>query len=372
MPASSPSLSESPSTFSAALLGPGTRRIRQGRRFLESGVLAPPPRLEWTTPHQVALELPALQLLDFTLPGSSSEEGTSPLPVLIVAPEVNGATIADYGPGQSLVQTLQGQGFPGVFVTAWRSATAGTRRFTVDDSLDAIDACIDHLGGRVHLLGICQGGWEAAAVVAQRPEVAETLTLGAAAIDFHAGNGPITRLCRSTPFSTYQAMVGLGGGVMRGDFLRFGFDLLQAWDRFLVEPMRAWNGLDDPPWQERQARLRSWYASEKDLPGPQYLSVVKDLFQENRLIRGEFVARGEKVDLSRITCPLALLAGTRDHITLSDQVFAAEGACRSKRVRRFAVDAGHVGVFIGKSVLDKEWPKVVSFWREAGSDLPGA
>lgn len=353
-----------PSTLAEVLLRPVVDHLAHQRRWLDHTFLPPRPEVEWTTPHRVTLRLRELELREFGETRRRRGRAAEP-PLLVVAPEVNAATIADYGPKQSLVARLIELGLPRVALTCWRSADGSTRDLDVDHSIDAVARCIDHLGGRVHLVGICQGGWESAVVAARHPEKVATLTLGAAAIDFHAGSGPITRLSRHTPFKTYERMVALGGGAMRGDFLRQGFDLLQAWDRRVLEPMREWNHGHDPAHRERMRRLRAWYASEKDLPGRQYLRVVKELFQENRLVAGTFRVHGEAVDLGRITCPVGMVAGRRDPITLPAQVFAAERHVSSARTRRFEVDAGHVGVFIGHRALRETWPDVVAFLRES-------
>lgn len=354
---------ETSTTVAELALGPARDTLRRVRAWAESNVAPATPELTWTTPNEVVLEHPRMQLRRFAGEG----QGT---PLLLVAPEVNGATITDYGPGQSLVQAALDHGFPAVYVVHWRSSHEGIKDGTIADSVRSIEAALDHLGEPVHLAGICQGGWESALVVARHPERVLSLTLIAAAIDFRAGDGPLPGMVDALPQRAYEAMVALGGGTMRGELLNQGFDLLQAWDRMVVGPLRDWNRAFDGRYRERQDRLSRWYDSRKDLAGPMYLSVVDDLFRNNRLIKGELVLDGETepVDLARITCPLALVAGTRDHITPPEQVWALEDAGSSTEVRRWAFDAGHVGVSIGGRVLREGWPEIFAWLR--GFDPP--
>jgi len=360
-----------PGTFAELALGPARDLAARTRAWTDRNVLPSRPSVAWTTPSVVVLDHPLMELREFRLPGERfntkrARARKSPArPFLLVAPEVNGANITDYGPGQSLVQAALHAGFPQVFVVAWSSATAATRDGTIGDSIRAIEAAIDRVGAPVHLAGICQGGWESAIVAARRPELVASLTTIAAAIDFRAGDCALTDIVDAMPQSVYEGMVALGGGVMRGPFLNAGFDALSVWDRLVVQPLRDWNRLDDERYLERQALFHRWYDPEKDLPGPMYLRVVDDLFRKNLLVQRRFVMEGddEPVDLARIACPLAMIAGSRDAISPPPQVFALGEHASSEHVLRRSWDAGHVGVSIGGKVLRDGWPDVFAWLR---------
>lgn len=339
------------------------RTIEQSSRLVRWWAeLVPGPEADttWNTPNRVVLETPSLQLRDF---GGGPPGGGSPL--LIVAPEVNGSNIADYGPGQSLAAAAKVAGFGRVCVLHWRQVTTLTKDRTVDDSIEDLLRCVDALGGRAHVLGICQGGWEAAIAASIRPQAFASLTLAGSAIDFRAGEGAITRIIDAMPPEAYEALVAAGGGVMRGEYLRQGFDAMQWFNRAFVEPLALWNHLDDPDFMERRERMHRWYRVAKDLPGPQYLSVVEDLFRNNRLVKGTFAVFGEPVDLGRITCPLALVAGTKDHISLPEQTFALEEHAGSDTVRRFLVPGGHIGILVGGRAHRDHWPAIYGWLKDA-------
>jgi poly(3-hydroxyalkanoate) synthetase len=331
------------------------------RRFAEQTWLRRRPEPTWHTANRVRAEDAAHRLRDF---GGTAAAGE--LPLLIVPPEVNHSAIVDFGPGQSLVRTALDAGFARVAAVEWRSATAETANRDIDDSIATIQAAIRTLGGRVHLVGLCQGGWESAVVAALDPSAVATLTLVAAPIDFHAGHGAIRRVAQLTPLPVYEALVRAGGGVMRGEFITVGFDNLLPFERYVLKPLSIWNRLDDEPWLARFQRLEDWYKSHKDLPGVQYLRVVRELFQQNRLIQGTFVAQGREVDLGRIDMPLALVVGTKDHITPREQLFALRDHARSDRVLPVELPAGHIGTFMGTEALRDHWPGILRWLRESG------
>jgi poly(3-hydroxyalkanoate) synthetase len=63
------------------------------------------------------------------------------------------------------------------------------------------------------------------------------------------------------------------------------------------------------------------------------------------------------VDLSAIGCPIFLLAGSKDHITPPEQVWALADlvSTPAEYVSRELVDAGHLGLFMGRAALNDHW-----------------
>ena len=131
--------------------------------------------------------------------------------------------IADFHQGQSLIQTLLANGIDHVALTDWKSATDDMKDFEIDNYLADIVVVIDDLGGRVNLVGLCQGGWVSAMIAARLPDKVNSLVLAGAPIDTDAGDGPIKRMAKASPMSFYEELVGLGGGLMKGKYM------LQGW-----------------------------------------------------------------------------------------------------------------------------------------------
>src|SRR5208282_4170789 len=133
------------------------------------------------------------------------------------------AMIADFHQGQSLIQTLLANGIDHVALTDWKSATDDMKDFEIDNYLADMVVVIDDLGGRVNLVGLCQGGWVSAMIAARFPDKVNSLVLAGAPIDTDAGDGPIKRMAKASPMSFYEELVGLGGGLMKGKYM------LQGW-----------------------------------------------------------------------------------------------------------------------------------------------
>ena len=136
---------------------------------------------------------------------------------LICAPyALHGATIADFAPGHSVVETLRQNGLPRVFVTDWRSATPETRYFTIDNYLADLNVAVDELGPPVDLIGLCQGGWLALVYAARFPKKVRRLVLVGAPIDIAAAESPLSHFAADVPLRMFHEMVRLGEGIVHG------------------------------------------------------------------------------------------------------------------------------------------------------------
>jgi len=314
----------------------------------------------WSTENVVRLEWPFARLRDF------SAGARSGVPVLLLPPQAGHAsTIVDYSDRQSQVQTLRAAGLPRVFVAEWVSATAATRATTIDDYLSFMREAIAEVGGPVHLIGDCQGGWQAAIYAALFPEDVRTLTLAGAPIDFQAGDGQIKQwvnlLCSAMGMAPYRALVAAYGGVLPGSAILRGFSLInpqQDFERY----SSLFANLADPVFLSRHQGFETWYTHTQDLPGAFYLWLVENLFWKNRLVNGTLRAMGRRVDLGAVEMPLALLAGSKDHITPPQQVFGIlpHVSTPPEQVLELTADGGHLGLFMGSAALANEWPRVAA------------
>lgn len=333
--------------------------IDQNRRFWETAaelarpVLTPP---EWTTPNTVELERKNVILRNFT-DGISSNEP----PILILPPQAgHTSAITDFGPNQSLVEVAIQSGAP-VYACDWPEATYERRTETIDDFIKVTDACVDAAskdGKPVTLVGLCQGGWQAAIYTALYPQKVDRLILAGAPIDFHAGNSQITNYARILPISYYEALVASGNGNMPGEYMLAGFKLLDPYGKFVRDPTELFIHIDDPVFRQRHRTFNNWYDHPQDIPGAFFLQAV-DLFKENRLIKGKLEVLGTRVDLKQITCPVTLLAGKKDEITPPVQLFNATNYLGSTDIRMYLVDAGHIGLFMSHNALMNFWPDML-------------
>lgn len=335
----------------------GLRLFQDNMRYLsEAARVGRPPAPKWATKNHILRKFGTMRLRDF-----SASDASDALPVLIDAPYAgHSSTIADFAPGQSLVATLMESGLSRVFVTDWKSATPEMRDYGIDTYLTDLDKAVDAIGGRAHLVGLCQGGWLSAMYACLFPQKVASLVLAGSPIDTNAGDGPIRKLAHETPMRVYEEMVALGDGLMKGECMLAGWKNMHPGEQCLGKFIDLYEHIEDRNYIKRTERFESWYENPIDLPGAFYLQVIGRLFKENRFARGDFVGLGETLSLKSVTCPTYLLAGAGDDITTKEQVFAAEhllGTPKQKIMKRL-VPGGHIGLFMGSETLKTAWPKI--------------
>ena len=161
---------------------------------------------------RVRIELATMLLLEQREPSRAKVP-----PVVIVAPyAVHDASIADFAPGHSLAQTLAEADVGSIALTFWKSATPEMRDYGIDAYLGDLNVAIDDLGGRASLVGLCQGGWLAAAYAARFPGKVAKLVLAGAPIDPGAAESRITRALAAVPPTTVESLVAMTGGRISG------------------------------------------------------------------------------------------------------------------------------------------------------------
>ena len=346
-----------PMAMAAAMLEEGSELYAKNLKFVEEEIkIRDELRPILATPNQVRLDLRTMVLRDYGKPGG--------IPTLIDAPHAgHTAMIADYHNGQSLVQTLLANGINHVALTDWKSATDDMKDLEIDNYLAEVIVAIDDLGGRVNLVRLCQGGWVSAMIAARFPDKVNSLVLAGAPIDTDAGNGPIKRMAHESPISFYRELVELGGGLMKGKFMLQGWKNMHPGQHYIQDNIDLYEHMDDPAYLAKEETFESWYENPIDLPGRWYLQAITQLFKENRLAKGEFVALGRKLNLHDITCPAYLLAGAADDITTPEQVLDAAkyfGTPRNRIVQE-TVPGGHIGLFMGARTLKEHWPQIAQW-----------
>jgi poly(3-hydroxybutyrate) depolymerase len=333
--------------------------LDDGLRFTELTARRRPPR--WSSPHEIVFETELARLRDFSA-GSRARVA----PTLVLPPQAgHDSCIVDYSERQSQLQTIRAAGLTRLWSLDWVGATAETKDAGIEDYLAVVDRAAEAIGGKLNVVGDCQGGWLATIWAALRPERVNTLTIAGAPIDFHAGGAVIAdwvaRIAELGGMAFYRGVVAEGGGVLRGEHILNGFVGIKP-ENELAKRLQLLANLHDERHVERYRDFEDWYAHGQDIAGRFYLWIVEHLFHHNRLIRGELEIGGEIVDLGRLSAPLNLLAGAEDHITPPAQVFALADAVSTPRSRiaHDTTSGGHLGLFMGHAALRDHWPPLLA------------
>jgi poly(3-hydroxybutyrate) depolymerase len=329
------------------------------------GEIATRSRPGWTTPHEIVFESPMARLRNFSAGGT----GADVVPTLVLPPQAgHDSCIVDYSPGQSQMGAILDAGLERALTLDWIGATKATKGAGIDDYLEVVEHAVSHAGGKVNLIGDCQGGWLATIYAALAPERVNTLTIAGAPIDFHCGepviHAAVKALAPNGNLAYYRALVAAGGGRLKGEHMLAGFIAIKP-DNEIARQLQLLANIDDAEHVARYREFEDWFKHTQPISGAFFLWIVEHLFRDNELIAGRLQIGGQRVDLARIGCPLYLLGGAGDHITPPDQVFALADYAGTPvaDVYRDVCDAGHLGLFMGHRALSAHWPPLLAAVR---------
>jgi poly(3-hydroxyalkanoate) synthetase len=317
--------------------------------------------LEGATLSKIALELHTVRLRDFTTVKSG-------VPTLLCTPlALHGAGVADLAAGHSLVAALRGAGIERLFMADWRSASADMRFLGIDDYLSDLNVVVDHLGGLVDLVGLCQGGWLSLLYAGRFPAKVRKLVMAGSPVDIAARQSELSAVAAATPLTMFQSLVDSGDGRVIGRNVAklWGTDTVDA--NYVRQSLQTLQPTDSPEFTRLEASFRNWNSWTIDVPGTYYLEVIEKLYKRNELATGSFVALGQKIDLSRLRLPMYLLAGSADEVVAPEQLLAVERlvGTQPEHLRHEVAPSNHLGLFMGKRTLEEYWPRIVRWLKES-------
>src|SRR5208282_5503732 len=104
---------------------------------------------------------------------------------------------------------------------------------------------------------------------------------------------------------------------------------------------KLWDHIENPQVIEAWQAMNTWVTDNIPLVGGVFRQLIVDLYRNNRLMRGEFVIRGERVDLRRLRANLLTVIAQDDHITPPCQSKAILSKVSSTDKELFTVPGGH-------------------------------
>ncbi|MEM1318988.1 MAG: class III poly(R)-hydroxyalkanoic acid synthase subunit PhaC [Bacteroidota bacterium] len=297
-----------------------------------------------TAPREVVWEDGKVKLFHF-------RRETAPVartPVLVSYALVNRWEMMDLQPNRSFIRKLLSEGID-VYIIDWGYATRLDRYKTMEDYiLGNINDCVDFVRKRhdmeqINLLGVCQGGTFSLIYSSLFPEKIKNLITLVTPVEFDIDEGLLFQWAKDMDV---DALVDGFNGVIPGDFLNTGFDLLKPMGK-----VRKYFALPTTTRDKSKLmnflRMEKWVADSPDQAGETYRCFIKEMYQQNKLIKGEFKLDGHPVDLSKITMPILNIYAKSDHIVPPAATKPINDVVGSKDKELLEFPGGHIGVFVG-------------------------
>ena len=155
-------------------------------------------------------------------------------------------------------------------------------------------------------------------------------------------------------------------GNMPGEMIDYGARALKPIENYVGSYLKLWEGLDNAKAVEAWHAMNTWVTDTFPMAGATYRQLIVDLYRKNLLMKGEWVLRGERVDLSRVRANLLTVIAEGDHITPPCQSETLLPKISSEDTEVYRVAGGHIGIMAGGAAHKQTWPHI-SAWLGARS-----
>ncbi|MDC0736778.1 polyhydroxyalkanoate depolymerase [Cognatishimia sp. SS12] len=274
-----------------------------------------------------------------------------------------------------------------VYVTDWHNARdipVSAGKFDIEDYTLYLVDFMRHLGPDTHVIAVCQPApltLAATAYLAGEDPDAQprSLTLIGGPIDPSAAPTDVTDFGHSVTMGQLEETMiqrvgfkydGVGRMVYPGLLQLASFMSMNAerhGKAFMNQIMRVAKG--EASDHDAHNRFYDEYLAVMDMPAEFYLSTVERIFKNGEIAKNEFTVAGRKVDIGQITTvAVKTVEGAKDDISAPGQCVAAldllTGLPASKKASHLEPDAGHYGIFAGRSWRNNIRPLVLDFISE--------
>lgn len=295
-------------------------------------------------------------------------------PLLFVFALVNRPYILDLRPGKSVVSHFVNRGFD-TYNLDWGVPADGDRGLSFEDYiLRYMDSVVDRVRERtgqdhINILGYCMGGTMTAMYTALRPEKVKNLILLAAPVDWSSRDSLLSVWTDEKYFDIDRVIEVYGN--MPPEWLQASFLFLKPVQNLIEKYFTFFEKMEDEKFLEDFFAMETWLNDNIPVAGETFRQFVKDCFQKNLLIKGEFEVGNERVDLGRIRCPILNLTAQNDHLVPCGQSLPFNDAVSSSDRKIFNFPAGHIGLAVGGRAHRELWPKVCEWLGERSYQIEG-
>lgn len=284
------------------------------------------------------------------------------VPTLIVYAMVNRYTMLDLQPNRSMIRNLLDQG-QDVYLIDWGYADRMDRYLTMDDLINGfMDDCIDHICEQhqldaINLLGVCQGGTFSTIYAALHPGKVKNLITMVAPVDFETNDSLLFSWSKEMDI---DLMVD-AYGIIPGDLMNQSYQMLAPFSLTVQKYINMVDIMADADKLGDFLRMESWIFDSPDQPGEVLRQNIKDLFQQNKLVKGEFEIGGQKVDMKQISMPVLCIYADFDTLVPPAACKGLLEYVGTKDKQELSYPVGHVGMFVSSKTQTTLAPKIAEW-----------
>jgi polyhydroxyalkanoate synthase len=290
-------------------------------------------------------------------------------PTLIIYALVNRQYMMDIQQDRSMIKNLLEKGMD-LYIIDWGYPTAEDKYITLEDYIDeyidnAVDTVLKLAGTKqLNIIGVCQGGTFSAIYTALNPAKVRNLVTMVAPFDFDAGvksdNGLLIKWSKEMDVDQLVDTMG----IIPGEFLNGGFDMLKPFQLMINKYLGIVDNLDDPENAANFIRMEKWILDSPDQAGEAFRKFIKELYQQNRLVKGTFKIGDRSVDLKNITMPVLTIYGDQDHIVPAEATIPFNDYIGSTDKELAGYPLGHIGMYVSSKAQNLIAPKIADWLKK--------
>jgi polyhydroxyalkanoate synthase len=286
-----------------------------------------------------------------------------PVPLLLVFALMNRPYILDLRPGHSFVEFMVSRGYD-VYLLDWGAPGLEDKHLKFDDyALEYLPRAIRKVkaisgSAEFSMLGWCIGAILTTIYASMRPDDGlRNLIMLTAPLDFSNKQGlTFARWTDEKYFDVDKVLAAYGN--MPGDMMDYGAKSLKPVENYVGNYLKLWDNLDSPHIVEAWHAMNTWVTDNIPLAGGAFRQLIVDLYRNDRLMKGELMIRGQRVDLHQLRANLLTVIAEGDHITPPCQSEAVLSKVGSSDKELYRVPGGHIGIMAGSGAHKRTWPHI--------------
>ncbi|MCM3584378.1 alpha/beta fold hydrolase [Mesobacillus maritimus] len=289
------------------------------------------------------------------------------IPLFMVYSLLNKPYILDISEQNSVIGNLTKQGYD-VYMYDWGSPGLEDKDITLDnyilDYLEmAIRVALRHSKvSEISLVGYCIGGTLSAILASITDLPIKNLVLAAVPIDY------------SDFILPDQWVNAIQDGTLNLDRMINAYEVIPS--EFLYATLLALQGFNigpninlitrghDQAYVDKWRRMDKWLKDPVTFSGAAFKQMLNELYKNNKLVKGELVIGGKRVDLRNIDCNILVITSTNDNLVLESQSLPVMDLVSSEDKTYQLVEAGHVSI-----CLTGKFAFAIDPWLSTRSDL---
>ncbi|WP_419661124.1 conserved uncharacterized protein, DUF3141 [Desulfosarcina variabilis str. Montpellier] len=222
------------------------------------------------------------------------------------------------------------------------------------------------------VIGNCQGGWAAALIGAERPDITGPMAFNGSPLSYWSG------LVGVNPMRYAGGLLGgswvnsfmsdLGNGLFDGADLVANFENLNPANTLWSKQYNLYSKVDTE--EKRYLNFEKWWGGFYFMTREEIATVVNCLFVGNKLEQGSFeIGHGKSIDLNKFKAPVVLFASFGDNITPPQQAFnwVAKVYGSSQEIKRkgqvivlvLHKSIGHLGIFVSAKIARTQHKEII-------------